>query len=119
MQNQTIIQFFHWYYNEEQNLWTKVAAEAAHLKEIGVTMAWLPPAYKSNNAAYDVGYAVYDLFDLGEFDQKVQLTPSMAIKMSTLMLLMPCTIMELVRLLILFLTTRLVVMNWKRLRLEL
>ncbi|MDN3588147.1 alpha-amylase [Pedobacter aquatilis] len=70
MQNQTIIQFFHWYYNEEQNLWTKVATEAAHLKEIGVTMVWLPPAYKSNNAAYDVGYAVYDLFDLGEFDQK-------------------------------------------------
>ncbi|WP_316738212.1 alpha-amylase [Pedobacter aquatilis] len=70
MQNQTLIQFFHWYYNEEQNLWTKVATEAAHLKEIGVTMVWLPPAYKSNNAAYDVGYAVYDLFDLGEFDQK-------------------------------------------------
>lgn len=70
MQNQTIIQFFHWYYNEEQNLWTKVAAEANHLKEIGVTSVWLPPAYKSNNAAYDVGYAVYDLFDLGEFDQK-------------------------------------------------
>lgn len=70
MQNQTLIQFFHWYYNEEQNLWTKVAAEAGHLKEIGVTSVWLPPAYKSNNAAYDVGYAVYDLFDLGEFDQK-------------------------------------------------
>ena len=70
MQNQTLIQFFHWYYNEEQNLWTKVAAEAGHLKEIGITAVWLPPAYKSNNAAYDVGYAVYDLFDLGEFDQK-------------------------------------------------
>ncbi|KQS37516.1 alpha-amylase [Pedobacter sp. Leaf194] len=70
MQNQTIIQFFHWYYNEAQNLWTKVVNKANHLKEIGVTAVWLPPAYKSNNAAYDVGYAVYDLFDLGEFDQK-------------------------------------------------
>lgn len=70
MQNQTLIQFFHWYYNEEQNLWTKVATEAPNLKEMGVTAVWLPPAYKSNNASYDVGYAVYDLFDLGEFDQK-------------------------------------------------
>jgi len=70
MQNQTLIQFFHWYYNEEQKLWTKVAKEASHLKSLGVTSVWLPPAYKSHNAAYDVGYAVYDLFDLGEFDQK-------------------------------------------------
>ncbi|RNL54512.1 alpha-amylase [Pedobacter jejuensis] len=70
MQNQTLIQYFHWYYNEEQNLWTKVANEAAHLKELGITSVWLPPAYKSNNSPYDVGYAVYDLFDLGEFDQK-------------------------------------------------
>lgn len=70
MQNQTLIQYFHWYYNEEQNLWKKVAAEAVHLKEIGVTGAWLPPAYKASTGAYSVGYDVYDLFDLGEFDQK-------------------------------------------------
>ncbi|MFC4210094.1 alpha-amylase [Pedobacter lithocola] len=70
MQNQTLIQYFHWYYNEQENLWTKVAKEASHLKELGITTVWLPPAYKSNNSPYDVGYAVYDLFDLGEFDQK-------------------------------------------------
>lgn len=70
MQNQTIIQYFHWYYNEEQNLWNKVAADAAHLKEIGVTAVWLPPAYKASTGGYSVGYDVYDLFDLGEFDQK-------------------------------------------------
>ncbi|WP_316802759.1 alpha-amylase [Pedobacter nototheniae] len=70
MQNQTIIQYFHWYYNEEQNLWVKVAENAAHLKEIGVTSVWLPPAYKASTGGYSVGYDVYDLFDLGEFDQK-------------------------------------------------
>ncbi|WP_131538167.1 alpha-amylase [Pedobacter nototheniae] len=70
MQNQTIIQYFHWYYNEEQNLWVKVANDAKHLKEIGITSVWLPPAYKASTGGYSVGYDVYDLFDLGEFDQK-------------------------------------------------
>lgn len=70
MQNQTIIQYFHWYYNEEQNLWTKVANEAKYLAEIGVTSVWLPPAYKSSSGAEKIGYDAYDLFDLGEFDQK-------------------------------------------------
>jgi len=70
MENQTLIQYFHWYYNEEQNLWTKIAAEAGHLKEIGVTQVWLPPAYKASAGSHSVGYDIYDLFDLGEFDQK-------------------------------------------------
>ncbi|MCX2575392.1 alpha-amylase [Pedobacter sandarakinus] len=70
MQNQTIIQYFHWYYNEQDNLWTKVAKEASNLKEIGITGVWLPPAYKASTGGYSVGYDVYDLFDLGEFDQK-------------------------------------------------
>ena len=70
MQNQTMIQYFHWYYNEEQNLWNKVISEAAHLKSIGITSVWLPPAYKASTGGYSVGYDTYDLFDLGEFDQK-------------------------------------------------
>ncbi|WP_443943933.1 alpha-amylase [Pedobacter sp. AW1-32] len=70
MQNLTLIQYFHWYYNEEQNLWLKIAKEAENLKNIGVTSVWMPPAYKASNGGYSVGYDVYDLFDLGEFDQK-------------------------------------------------
>ena len=31
---------------------------------------WLPPAYKGHGGVKDVGYGVYDLYDLGEFDQK-------------------------------------------------
>ena len=30
----------------------------------------MPPAYKSMDGAKDTGYAPYDLYDLGEFDQK-------------------------------------------------
>lgn len=70
MQNQTIIQYFHWYFNEAENLWTKVAKEAVRLREMGITSVWLPPAYKSSSGAVEIGYDAYDLFDLGEFDQK-------------------------------------------------
>lgn len=70
MQNQTLIQYFHWYYNEPDNLWTKAAKEAANLAELGFTGVWFPPAYKGSNGGYSIGYDTYDLFDLGEFDQK-------------------------------------------------
>jgi alpha-amylase len=70
MQNQTLIQYFHWYYNEQDNLWTKAAKEAKNLKEFGFTGVWFPPACKGSNGGFSVGYDLYDLFDLGEFDQK-------------------------------------------------
>jgi alpha-amylase len=70
MHNLTLFQFFHWYYPTEGNLWLHAADEANHLSALGVTHAWLPPAYKSAEGTDEPGYAVYDLFDLGEFDQK-------------------------------------------------
>jgi len=70
MTNQTLIQYFHWYYNDKQKLWKKAAAEAANLKETGITAVWFPPAYKSTEGDDSTGYDCYDLFDLGEFDQK-------------------------------------------------
>ena len=36
---------------------------------MGVTAVWIPPACKGKEQN-DVGYGTYDLFDLGEFDQK-------------------------------------------------
>lgn len=68
--NQTIFQFFHWYYSTEGNLWQHAAQEAKRLASLGITQVWLPPAYKSALGADEPGYAVYDLYDLGEFDQK-------------------------------------------------
>lgn len=70
MKNITLIQFFHWNITPEENLWQFTSSEAAHLSELGITHAWLPPAYKSADGVNEPGYAVYDLFDLGEFDQK-------------------------------------------------
>lgn len=70
MQNQTLIQYFHWYYNEKDNLWTKARKEAAHLAEMGFTGVWFPPAFKGAGGGNSVGYDAYDLYDLGEFDQK-------------------------------------------------
>ena len=70
MNNQTLIQYFHWYYNEDKKLWQKAIDEAGALKELGVTGVWFPPAYKSTEGDNSTGYDCYDLYDLGEFDQK-------------------------------------------------
>ncbi|MEA5564340.1 alpha-amylase [Anabaena sp. UHCC 0399] len=68
--NGTMMQYFHWYIPNDGNLWSKVAASAPELADAGFTAMWLPPAYKGFAGSYDVGYGVYDLFDLGEFEQK-------------------------------------------------
>lgn len=70
MKNKTMIQYFEWYLPNDHSLWNKVAKEAKNLKEAGITSVWLPPAYKGAHGDNDVGYAVYDTYDLGEFDQK-------------------------------------------------
>ncbi|MBG9375663.1 alpha-amylase [Panacibacter sp. DH6] len=70
MQNGTMLQFFHWYYPEDGSLWNKLKEEAKSLSELGITAIWIPPASKGTTGGYSVGYDVYDLYDLGEFDQK-------------------------------------------------
>ena len=61
MKNLTIFQFFHWYYTPEGKLWLHAGEKAPHLKKLGVTHVWLPPAYKSSGGLDDPGYAVYDI----------------------------------------------------------
>ncbi|GFE67989.1 alpha-amylase [Chroococcus sp. FPU101] len=68
--NGVMMQYFHWYIPEDGSLWNQLAESAEELAEAGITSLWLPPAYKGTGGGLDVGYAVYDLFDLGEFDQK-------------------------------------------------
>ncbi len=68
--NGVMMQYFHWYSAADGSLWQQVAEKAEELAAVGVTSLWLPPAYKGTGGGYDVGYGVYDLFDLGEFDQK-------------------------------------------------
>jgi len=66
----TLLQFFHWYYPEGGHLWRELTERAEALAQMGVTDVWLPPAAKGAGGAASVGYDTYDLFDLGEFDQK-------------------------------------------------
>lgn len=68
--NGTMMQYFHWYIPDDGKFWQEVANNAADLAKAGITALWLPPAYKGNGGKSDVGYGVYDMYDLGEFDQK-------------------------------------------------
>lgn len=68
--NGVLLQAFHWYTEPDGTLWRRLAAEADALAARGFSAVWLPPAFKGAAGGYDVGYGVYDLYDLGEFDQK-------------------------------------------------
>ena len=69
MENGVMMQYFEWNLPNDGNLWKQLKEDASHLHEIGVTAVWIPPAYKADEQQ-DEGYATYDLYDLGEFDQK-------------------------------------------------
>lgn len=70
MAHKTLLQFFHWYYPDGGVLWPEVAEKAESLARMGITDVWLPPAGKGASGGHSVGYDTYDLFDLGEFEQK-------------------------------------------------
>lgn len=67
--NGTMMQYFHWDLPADGTLWTQIAREAGNLAAAGITALWLPPPNKGTSST-DVGYGAYDLWDLGEFDQK-------------------------------------------------
>lgn len=69
MDNGVIMQYFEWFVPDTGAFWDQLRDDAAHLAAIGITAVWLPPACKATGTN-DVGYGIYDLFDLGEFDQK-------------------------------------------------
>lgn len=69
MENGVMMQYFEWHLPNDGKLWKQIKEDALHLHDIGVTAVWIPPAYKADEQQ-DEGYATYDLYDLGEFDQK-------------------------------------------------
>jgi alpha-amylase len=68
--NGVMMQYFHWYTLDDGSHWKTLQQQASEISKAGFTALWLPPAYKGAGGGYDVGYGVYDMFDLGEFDQK-------------------------------------------------
>lgn len=69
-ENPVIYQCFQWYTPADGTLWNQLAAQARDLKAAGIDAVWMPPAYKGSSGKEDVGYGVYDMYDLGEFNQK-------------------------------------------------
>lgn len=70
MANGIMMQYFEWYLPTDCSLWNKITESAKTLADHGITALWLPPATKGQGGTCDVGYGTYDLYDLGEFDQK-------------------------------------------------
>lgn len=68
-ENKTMMQFFEWHLPADGKLWERLKEMAAELKAIGIDSIWVPPVTKAITSE-DTGYAPYDLYDLGEFDQK-------------------------------------------------
>lgn len=69
-ENKTMIQYFEWYLPDHGFHWKQAAHQAKNLAGTGINMVWLPPPYKGAGGITSVGYDVYDMFDLGEFDQR-------------------------------------------------
>lgn len=65
-----MMQYFHWYTPDDGSLWNTVKKEAKRLLALGINAIWLPPGNKGASGVASRGYDVYDLYDLGEFDQK-------------------------------------------------
>lgn len=64
-----MIQGFEWYVPGDQKHWNRLESVLQDLKAIGVENVWIPPACKAGGT-HSNGYDIYDLYDLGEFDQK-------------------------------------------------
>lgn len=70
MENTTLLQAFQWELPADHSHWRKLQEMAEEFAFLGITGLWVPPASKGAAGAQDVGYGTYDLYDLGEFDQK-------------------------------------------------
>ncbi len=71
--NGVMLQAFYWNVPQKTpagSWWKNLEQKAGEFKDAGFTAVWLPPPYKGASGTSDVGYGVYDRYDLGEFDQK-------------------------------------------------
>ena len=60
---------FEWYVPADQKHWQRLGGAVAGLKATGIDNLWIPPGCKGASQQGN-GYDIYDLYDLGEFNQK-------------------------------------------------
>lgn len=68
MKNGILFQGFEWYLPSD-GYYDDMMKKIPDFVKAGITAVWLPPQTKATGA-FDTGYGAYDLYDLGEFDQK-------------------------------------------------
>ncbi|KAK5004112.1 hypothetical protein LTR28_009332, partial [Elasticomyces elasticus] len=68
-ENATLLQGFEWNVPADGKHYQRLCGAIPGLKAIGINNIWLPPGCKASSPEGN-GYDVYDLYDLGEFDQK-------------------------------------------------
>lgn len=64
-----MLEAFEWYTPPDGRHYQRLQSALSDLKEIGVDNLLLPPGCKAMQPTGN-GYDIYDLYDLGEFDQK-------------------------------------------------
>lgn len=70
VENPMMFQAFEWYIHSDGSHWRHLRDEIPNLKSMGIDAIWIPPACKAGSPRSN-GYDVYDLYDLGEFEQKL------------------------------------------------
>lgn len=68
VKNGIMFQGFEWYL-PSGGYFADMENKIPDLVAAGINSVWLPPQCKATGV-FDVGYGIYDLYDLGEFDQK-------------------------------------------------
>lgn len=65
--NPLLFQGFEWYFPKDGKHWSRLSSVLPQLYQMGVGALWIPPPTKAATNG-SVGYDVYDLWDLGEFN---------------------------------------------------
>jgi len=74
-QNDAMMQAFYWNLpvdavNKNGTWWDNLSGKANELKNAGITGIWIPAPSKGNWGITDMGYGIYDHYDLGAYNQK-------------------------------------------------
>lgn len=74
-QNDVMMQAFYWDVpvddvNKNGTWWDNLSTKSDGMKAAGFTGLWIPAPSKGNFGIYDMGYGVFDHYDLGNYNQK-------------------------------------------------